>query len=295
MALERDFEMLDDYLANRLSEADRSVAEEKIASDPELKRELSIQRQVIEGLRQARIAELKQILNNTPIPPPAPGGQALLVKLGAAVVTAGIIGTGLYFFLKDDTGTVAQESAAPAQQEPAAVVPQAQQPAAEGQPVIDSQATAPQPELKTPAPAAEKKKAITDTSAQPAGEPQKPAAFDPTEDETTSTPAASADAPVISGAARNSRSSSIAVENVVDKKYNFHYQFKEGKLLLYGPFSERSTYEILEFFADNKRNTVILYYKDGYYLLHEDADKVTPLKPITDPAMLSKLKEYRKN
>ena len=59
--------------------------------------------------------------------------------------------------------------------------------------------------------------------------------------------------------------------------------------------ASRGPYEILEFFADNKNNTVVLYYKDGYYLLREDADKVTPLKAITDPALLNKLKEYRKN
>jgi len=292
MALERDFEMLDDYLANRLSDADRSALEQKIASDPALKQELAIQRQVIEGLRRARIAELKQMLNNTPVPPPAGGSQALLVKLGAAMVTAGIIGTGLYFFLKDDSATTAHESAAPAQQEPVATTPQLQQPAAE--PAIDSQASEPQAEIKAPAPVAEKKKATKDTATQPAGQPQKPAAFAPAEEE-SSTAAPSGEAPVVSGAARNANSSSLAVDNVVDKRYNFHYQFKDGKLLLYGPFSEKTTYEILEFFADNKNNTVVLYYKDKYYLLHEDVDKVTPLKPITDPALLGKLKEYRKN
>lgn len=280
--------MLDDYLTNRLSDADRSAMETKLAADQALQQELSIQRQVIEGLRQARIAQLKQMLNNVPIPPA--GGQAMLVKLGAAMVTAGIIGTSVYFFTKDDKTAVAPESAAPVQQEPAAAVPQAQQPAAT--PAIDSPAAAPQAELKTPAPVADKKKAKRDTSTQPR-EPQKPAAFEPAQEESTASSASSADAPVISGTVKNASSSSIAVENAIDKKYNFHYQFKEGKLLLYGPFSEKTTYEILEFFADSK-NTVVLYYKDNYYLLREDADKVTPLKPINDVALLRKLKEYRK-
>ena len=292
MAPERDFELLDDYLANRLSGAERSAMEEKIASDPALKQELSIQQQVIEGLRRVRMAELKQMLNNTPIPPPT-GSQVLLAKLGTAMVAAGIIGTGLYFLLKDDSATTAAESAAPAQQEPAATSPQAQQPATT--PAIDSQATEPQAELKAPAPVAEKKKkAAKDTSTQPAGEPQKPAAFAPAEEE-SSTAAPNAEAPVVNGSAKETRRASMAVENAVDKRYNFHYQFKDGKMLLYGPFSEKTTYEILEFFADNKNNTVVLYYKDGYYLLREDADKVTPLKAITDPALLNKLKEYRKN
>jgi hypothetical protein len=293
MALERDLELLDDYLANHLSDAERLDMEQKIASDPELKRELSIQRQVVEGLRQARIAELKQMLNNTPVPPPTGGGQALLVKLGTAVVTAGIIGTGLYFFLKEPAADKPQQPVTPAQEESIATAPEAQTPVQE--PAIDSQVATPQTdEHKNVTPAPEKKKARVDTSAQPAREPQKPEAFEPTEEETSVSATPNADAPVISGTARNARSS-MAIENAVDKRYNFHYQFKEGKLLLYGPFSEKTTYEILEFFADNKRNTVILFYKNDYYLLREDIDKVTPLKPISDPALLNKLKEYRKN
>jgi hypothetical protein len=290
MALERDFEMLDDFLANRMSDAERSAMEQKVAADAELKQELSIQRQVIEGLRRARIAELKQMLNNTPIPPPT-GSQALLVKLGTAMVTAGIIGTGLYFFLKDDSAAKTQESAAPAQQEPVTTEPQALQPAVA--PAIDSQAAGPKAELKAPAPVTEKKKATKDTATQPAREPQKPAAFAPAEEE-SSTAAPNAEAPVVNGSVKETRHASMAIENAVDKRYNFHYQFKDCKLLLYGPFSEKTTYEILEFFADNKNNTVVLYYKDGYYLLHEDVDKVTPLKAITDPALLAKLKAYRK-
>jgi hypothetical protein len=292
MALERDLELLDDYLANRMSDAERSVMEQKIASDPELSRELSIQRQVVEGLRQARIAELKQMLNNTPIPPPAVGGQALLLKLGTAAVTAGIIGTGLYFFFKDPATGKPQQQATPVQQESIAAAPQGQQPVQE--PAIDPQVATPQAsEPKPVAPAPNKKKATVDTSAQPAGEPQKPTAFAPTE-EASESAVPSGDAPVMNGTAINARKSSMAVENAVDKKYNFHYQFKEGKLLLYGPFSEKSTYEVLEFFADNKHNTVVLFYNNNFYLLEDANDKVTPLKPITDPALLNKLKEYRK-
>jgi hypothetical protein len=87
---------------------------------------------------------------------------------------------------------------------------------------------------------------------------------------------------------------SIAVDVDRDnRKYSFNYQFKDGKLVLYGPF-ERNLYEILEFFSDEKR-TVFLYYKNNYYLLKEDNENVKELTVINDPALIKKLKEYRGN
>ena len=93
--------------------------------------------------------------------------------------------------------------------------------------------------------------------------------------------------------AGTSTAPSIVVETVTDKRYNFHYQFKNDKLYLYGTF-EKNLYEIMEFFSNNKR-TMFLFYKDNYYLLNEENDKVKPLTPISDEALLKKLKDYRKN
>jgi hypothetical protein len=83
------------------------------------------------------------------------------------------------------------------------------------------------------------------------------------------------------------------VETVTDKKYNFHYQFKDDKLYLYGSF-EKNLYEIMEFFSGNKR-TMFLFYKDNYYLLNEEDQTVKALAPIKDQALLEKLRDYRKN
>jgi hypothetical protein len=66
---------------------------------------------------------------------------------------------------------------------------------------------------------------------------------------------------------------------------------KDGKLILYGSF-EKNFYEILEFIASEKR-TVFLFYRDTYYLLRSDDDKITPLVPVDDRELLSKLRQYR--
>src|SRR5690606_25220997 len=87
--------------------------------------------------------------------------------------------------------------------------------------------------------------------------------------------------------------SSIVVE-VVDtgKRNDFHYQFKDGKLYLLGSF-EKDLYEIMEFFNDDNKRTVFLYYNSAFYLLDEPRREPTPLTAISDPELLQKLRKYR--
>jgi hypothetical protein len=75
------------------------------------------------------------------------------------------------------------------------------------------------------------------------------------------------------------------------KKYSFHYQFADGKLMLYGPF-DKNLYEILEVNGEN--HAIFLFQKENYYLLNEKETKITPLKAITDPSLIRLLREYRR-
>src|SRR5688500_16899705 len=96
MAEERDFELLDDYLTNRLNPADKAYVENRLKQDPDLQREYTIQQNIAEGLRTARKAELKAMLNAVPIP--AGGGASLVTKLVGAGTVALIIGVGIYLY-----------------------------------------------------------------------------------------------------------------------------------------------------------------------------------------------------
>ncbi|HTF18863.1 MAG TPA: hypothetical protein VK658_12365, partial [Chryseolinea sp.] len=116
--------------------------------------------------------------------------------------------------------------------------------------------------------------------------------FEPSEETKAIEPATASDSG--KGAAGVVTTPSIAIEagiNGNNGKYNFHYQFKDNKLFLYGVF-EKNLYELMEFFSNNKR-TLFLYYKNNYYLLNEDDNKIKRLAPISDPAMVRKLKDYR--
>src|SRR5882757_1982503 len=95
-----NFEQIDDYLSNRLQEQDRKAFEQQLEGDPTLKEEVEFQRKVVEGVRTARMAELKTMLNNVPVSGGSTWGGA---KIAAAIVSAGIISTMVYLNMSDDT------------------------------------------------------------------------------------------------------------------------------------------------------------------------------------------------
>src|SRR5690348_10920052 len=97
MASERDLELLDNYLRNQLNAGEQAAFEQQMAGDQSLQAEYNIQQKIAEGLRQARIAELKGMLNNVPIAA-GQGGTSLLAKLGLGVGASLLVAVGIYYF-----------------------------------------------------------------------------------------------------------------------------------------------------------------------------------------------------
>ena len=62
---EQQLEMMDDYLSNRLRADDKTAFEQQVQADPQLAQELSIQQNLVDGIRKARAVELKSMLKNT--------------------------------------------------------------------------------------------------------------------------------------------------------------------------------------------------------------------------------------
>jgi hypothetical protein len=299
MASERELELLDDYLRNKLSAQDKSAFEEVLKKDASLQKELQVQQQVVNSLRIARAAELKQMLGNVPIPPIAaePTGMTVVAKVAALLVAAGLIGGGLYAYYNSE-------------EEPAQSI-SADSPAL--QPVTSpSDKSAPQPADRIEPPVEQPDVTNDDAAARAGAKVQSdandtrrkttdsvaPAArnvFEPTDEAKANEPATATDSNKgTAGTAGTFTTPSIAVEagiNGNNGKYNFHYQFKDNKLFLYGVF-EKNLYELMEFFSNNKR-TMFLYYKDNYYLLNEDDNKIKRLTPVSDQALVKKLKDYR--
>jgi hypothetical protein len=298
MADERDFELLDDYLTNRMREQDRSAFEQRLQADPDLKNELIIQKRLVKGIQNARVAELKSMLNNVAVP--AHGLESPGTKIAIGTVLSILIAAGAYWYFKqDETKALQKEVAVEEQTLDVPVVPKSEtQIKSETESVdthnneIDKNQTSAGTEDSKPSqsgkPAPVKAPGKKDADKPASAKEPVIDVFDPGVQENEK------DAP---GPRENqqlftSKNSSLVVETDTDnRKYSFHYQFKNGKLFLYGPL-EKNLYEILEFFTDEKR-TVFLYYKNNYYLLEERDFKVRPLTSISDPALLKKLKEYR--
>jgi hypothetical protein len=292
MATEKDFELLDVYLSNRLEGQDKIGLEKKLASDSSLKGELEFQKALVEGIRKARVADLKSMLNHTVVP--SPTNSSLFAKVALTIAVVAAVGTGLYFMLGDEAPvietapqTMEEDSISnePLQEE--SIIAEDDKLTEEETAIAETKKLQEQPSANKAADTkrAEKKSDIAKAPVkQPNLEP-----YDPTKEleQINEKPeiVQEGNTPSVTG-------STIAVEiDNTNKKFEFHYQFKDGKLFLLGSF-EKDLYEILEFFNDNKR-TIFLYYNSGYYLLDEDQNNPTPLKAINDQSLIQKLKEYR--
>ncbi len=275
-----NFELIDDFLTNRLGEQEKASFEAQMNSDSALKADVELQKQILGSVRKARAAELKAMLNNVPIS----GGYTTGIsaaKLAAIVGTAALVGTALYFYLKPEelekkpeVSITQNEITAPIQQDDVPVIENKE---------LEKQSAQAQSEIEI------RKKEVKKESIKPITPNQpKIEVTDPSDElvENSSTD-------IVKGQNNNSGVTNSHIEVAMDssnKKYSFHYQFTQGKLLLYGSF-DKGLYEILEINGDKK--SVFLFYKDNYFMLDEKQKKITSLQPIRDGILLKKLKDYR--
>jgi hypothetical protein len=299
MADERDFELLDDYLTNRLSEQDRSAFEQKLQADPNLQQEYVLQQRLVKGIQDARVAELKAMFNDIPVSAIGPE-KTLASKIAIGTAVSILIALGAYWYFSNENSSVSQQNAPSEETSKDEVTPDVDRRSETESEEADTETNIETDKNQTSAgtehskPSQEKKprpiQAPQETKTEGGTKSNEPVVdvFDPTTEENTrETASAKEPEPVL-----NRKGSSLLVETVPEhRRYSFHYQFRDGKLFLYGPL-EKNLYEIMEFFSDEKR-TVFLYYKDNYYLLEEKDFSIHPLTPISDVTLLKKLKEYR--
>ncbi|MFZ1806523.1 MAG: hypothetical protein WAU36_04850 [Cyclobacteriaceae bacterium] len=274
------FELVENYLTNRMDDGARSAFEEQMNADPQLKAEVNLQQGIIEGVKSARAAELKAMLNNVPI-----GGasSAITGKIAIATISTVILGTVLYFGLRSTPAEEVQAQTETTTEQP--LTPN-DEPKEQGETINESiEESKVQPEKKQNNTTAE---AAKSNKVEKVAPPQIDV-LDLTEDmndnlEETIAPKPS-NKPTISA-------STVEVELVdSNKNYSFHYQFKDSRLALYGPF-DSSLYEIIE--LNGAVHSIFLYYKNSYYHLDEREYKIVPLIMIRDTELLGKLEEYRK-
>lgn len=85
--------------------------------------------------------------------------------------------------------------------------------------------------------------------------------------------------------------SKVDVEIKISDSYNFHYQYFNNKLFLYGDFS-KSPYELIELNADQSKN-LYMYFGGKYYSLKTNQIDVTRLTPLRDKIITKGLDNLR--
>lgn len=275
MADERDFELLDDYLSNRMREQDRPAFEQRLQSDPDLLQEYTVQKRVIQGIKDARVTQLKSMLNQIPVPSSSTG-NAFASKVFIGAVVAIVIAAAALWFYRNEAAIKEQPSV---QSEQKTTTP-TEEPA--------NKSAEPQMELEQPS--------VEDTQPQESDRNQTSAGTEHSKPSLAKRPDPVSGPPASDNSSAASAGGKAAVANVSvnikqNSDYSFHYQFDNGKLTLYGPF-ESGAYEIVAI-QYNTGKLMSLYYNEKYYMLTEGIKGIRKLDPVTDPALLNKLHEQR--
>jgi hypothetical protein len=247
-------------------------------SDPALKSEVDSQQVIVEGIRKARAAELKAMLNEIPVGGVSLWGENTLLKIAATIGVAGLIGTAMYLYSSDSRTPIKTVPSAEIKTDSLVPKEQTTEPVIEN--TVEEQKDASTNPSTTPKRATKPKVKESTTPKIDVTDPSKEMLSGETDGEST----------LVTSNLGISMSTIQVERDSQNKLYNFHYQFWDKKLFLFGPFDE-SLYEILEIHGDN--HALFLFFKDNFYLLNDSSSEITELTPIRDRPLIQKLKEFR--
>ena len=294
------------YLRGELDAATRSQYEVQLQADPVLQSELELHQELQHGLGIAkRRLELKQMLQNTPV---SGAGNPILHNPALQWLSAGIasiVVVGTLWMVNQPVENVATPEITKSVVK-AAPVTEAVTTEPSEQPLTDV-VTEPAPIVNSETNKEVAKAAPQKNTSQPnkGANGSKTSDNEPKFDEQGQENPINLKSEVISGAGDNSNQPSMlpksdiggtsAVSETIlksDANYNFHYQFMEGKLYLYGKF-DKGLYEVIDLGGkDGKRS--FLYYQNTYYQVLPGTSKVTQLSATDDKGIVASLDKLRK-
>lgn len=276
-------ERIDAYFNSDLSEVEKQNLLNDLDSNPGLKEEFEFQQEVVNGIKAYRKQELIAKLDNIQI---VSTGQALLIKTIAVIgiVGAGTVGTILWMDNNDipeETNVIKTEEVTT---QPEEIPVESISPETETAIVENIE------ETDTPVDKAENPESISKEVESNIPEVAIPEFNEPEVDTTVKT-----DEDLVAPDAVNTSdlvlSSQTDVDIIISKKYNFHYQAKDGKLLLYGDFND-SPFEIIEIKTNIGINTY-LFYKENFFELKQDNEEIRPLEVVENKELIKELQKRR--
>ncbi len=289
--------LIEDYFEGGLSPSEEASLKSKLSTDPELNGEFELQKDIINTIKDARRIDLKNRLNNIDIHWYHTISNGW--KVAATITSIAISGLAAYYFIDQDNtiqDKVQIETQSNLEVNASEEVNILEKPIVsrleevEDTPVIEEKQ-----KTSEPLPVLDNEKIITET--QPTEEyalevivPEVIDSFDAVDDievENISESDIKSLNPV-----KKDIHSSVEVESIIHKKYNFHYKFSGGMLTLYGNF-EDVPYEILEINSmEGKR--FFLYYKENFYHIVQTTD-ITQLGRVNNDTLIGELNIVKEN
>jgi hypothetical protein len=291
-------ESIASYLEGHMSPGQMQEFEKQLHTDPVLRSEFELQKDIIHSIKDFRKAQLKTKLDQVPV---NVGPSTLVgVKAAAALVISGVIGVGAYLYLStpDEITAPITETIAPVenlqvQPEDLAELPD-ELPTSEVEVVEEAVVAQPKTVIEQPAsvPVSEPDKVVEEEPEEANLVVNSPNLIDPIlndaeAEESIEIPTA---ALAQDGMADNSV---VAVETAKKDDNMFHYQYYSGKLYLYGDFRD-IPYEILELNSANGKR-LFIFYDNAYYKIKDDQQEITPLEALTDQDIIKKLEIIQAN
>lgn len=308
-------EFVEAYLENKLSISEKTLFESEMAKDPLLQNEVSLQKDIINSLKEHRKAQLKQRLNNIEV---SSGASYAGLKAAASVLLTALIGAGAYIvFFNNNTVSDQNTNTAPSTQEQViAKQNNGNTTASLNEGPTDNQNNTIVFDNKNVTNSADKNNQLINSKNTSANQESKQVADNILEEEKGNvtmkrrviTPPAfsnlnikenfdeqeitKSDANGVLPQEEISKNANQSVDKVEIKvinksKKDLSYQFYSSKLFLYGDFNS-VPYEIVEF-NSAKSHSIYLYYQGDYYELKQNQTKITPLKVVNDKDLIKQL------
>ena len=301
-------ELVGRYLEGEMSDLERLNFENQLVNNPSIQEEFQFQKDVIEGIKDFRKAELKARLDNIQVP--ASGiYQFIGLKVAALVTITTMLGFGAYYTFFYDSQEEQKSAVVISQEDTIAEsveIPDVPTPVVEESLKTENIEVEKQAKPDNRKSDKESKKAAKNESEKtqaknkdtvvkemPSPNIVKPESLENIAEENVDTKDDSFEVSNNSFNAINKLAEEkIDVETISDGKKDFHYQFYNKKLFLYGDF-DKTPYEILEY-NTNKSTLYYLYYQGAFYELNSNQMKISPLKEISDEKLIQELELLRK-
>ncbi|NMM47999.1 hypothetical protein [Marinigracilibium pacificum] len=291
--------IIDDYLMGNMSAVDRMAFEQKMAGDQELQREVSMQKDIIKSLEQARVQQLKARLNSITVSNTTWYQSTFgKITIGISILAAIIIGSWLLFSDDNQSADVQLSDSIASQEQTISPIDKSTESnvdAIEKVEEVIAEETQEQTSIVTPTPEKEEsKKDNNDQSKiaekkQPVTKEETQSNIEPSVDSKTETQKSDTSEEVNS----YNPYRLVEIETTKGSNFDFHYKFYNNKLSLYGDFGGEKPYEILEVNNENVRG-LFLYY-DGKFFELDTTHNTIPLTALDNVGVIQNLMEIKNN